>query len=298
MSNLRKIPENELNKLSKDAIIMLFLQLSDSFEMQSHQLDILQKQNEKLSSQISNLQESIAVLTQQRFGRKTEKTNTFAGQLTFDLETMNIINEAEKILEDGEPEEPAIDTVVKAHVRKKTKGKREEDLSRVEHQVEEHYLSEEQLNEIFPNGYNQLPDEVYTNLEFVPAKFIAKEHHVGVYTSKGSDHKFARGDHPVELLKSSILTPALAASIFNYKYVDAMPINRISEEFRRNDVEISRQVMAGWMIKLADRYIRVIYNEMKKHILTSKLIHCDETPFKLVNDGRSPNSKSYMWVYH
>ena len=150
MSNLRKIPENELNKLSKDAIIMLFLQLSDSFEMQSHQLDILQKQNEKLSSQISNLQESIAVLTQQRFGRKTEKTNTFAGQLTFDLETMNIINEAEKILEDGEPEEPAIDTVVKTHVRKKTKGKREENLSRVEHQVEEHYLSEEQLKEIFP----------------------------------------------------------------------------------------------------------------------------------------------------
>lgn len=298
MSNLRKIPENELNKLSKDAIIMLFLQLSDSFEMQSHQLDILQKQNEKLSSQISDLQESIAVLTQQRFGRKTEKSNTFLGQLTFDLETMNIINEAEKLFEDGDPKEPDIETVVKAHVRKKTKGKREEDLSRVEHQVEEHYLSEEQLNEIFPNGYNQLPDEVYTNLEFIPAKFIAKEHHVGVYTSKGSDHKFARGDHPVELLKSSILTPSLAAGIFNYKYVDAMPINRISEEFRRNDVEISRQVMAGWMIKLADRYIRFIYKEMKKHILTSKLIHCDETPFKLVNDGRSPNSKSYMWVYH
>ena len=200
MSNIRKIPENELNKLSKDALIMLFLQLSDSFEMQSSQLEILQKQNEKLSSQISNLQESIAILTQHRFGRKTEKSNTFAGQLTFNLETMNIINEAEKLLEDGEPEEPAIETVVKAHVRKKTKGKREEDLSRVEHQVEKHYLSEEQLNEIFPNGYNQLPDEVYTNLEFVPAKFIAKEHHVGVYTSKGSDHKFARGDHPVELL--------------------------------------------------------------------------------------------------
>ena len=119
-----------------------------------------------------------------------------------------------------------------------------------------------------------------------------------MYTSKGSDHKFARGDHPVELLKSSILTPSLAAGIFNYKYVDAMPINRISEEFRRNDVEISRQVMAGWMIKLADRYIRIIYNEMKKHILTSKLIHCDETPFKLVNDGRSPNSKSGYIIHY
>ena len=122
MSNLRKIPKNELNNLSKDAIIMLFLQLSDSFEMQSQQLDILQKQNEKLSSQISDLQESIAVLTQHRFGRKTEKSNTFVGQLTFDFETMSIINEAEKLLEDGEPEEPGIETVVRAHVRKKTKA--------------------------------------------------------------------------------------------------------------------------------------------------------------------------------
>ena len=298
MSDLRKIPKEELNNLSKETLIMLFMQLSDSFEMQSVQLDNLQKQNEKLSAQISGLQESIAVLTQQRFGRKSERTNTFAGQLTFDLKTMNIINEAEKLLDDGEPEEPAIETVVKAHVRKKTKGKRAEDLSKVEHQIEEHYLSEEQLKEIFPNGYRQLPDEVYTNLEFIPAKFIAKEHHIGVYTSKGSDHTFVRGDHPVELLKSSILTPSLAAGIFNYKYVDAMPLNRISEDFRRSDVEISRQVMAGWMIKITDRYIRFIYNEMKKYILTSKLIHCDETPFKLVDDNRPPNSKSYMWVYH
>lgn len=291
MSEQRKISQDELNNLSKETVIMLFMQLRDSF-------DVLQGQNEKLLKQIESLQESVAVLTQQRFGRKTEKVNTFDGQYTFDLETMNIINEAEKLLDDGEPKEPEIETVVKAHVRKKTKGKRQEDLSKVEHQIEEHYLSEEQLNEIFPDGYTRLPDEVYTNLEFVPAKFIAKEHHVGVYTSKGTDHTFARGDHPVELLKSSILTPSLAAGIFNYKYVDAMPLNRISEEFRRNDVEISRQVMAGWMIKIADRYIRIIYNAMKKEIIKSKLIHCDETPFKLVDDGRSANSKNYMWVYH
>ena len=291
MSNLRKIPQEELNNLSKETIIMLFMQLSDSFEM-------LETQNEQLLAKVDSLQENLAVLTQQRFGRKTEKTSSFEGQLSFDPETMSILNEAEKLLEEGDPEEPAMETVVKSHVRKKTKGKREQDLSMVEHKIENHYLSEEELAVLFPNGYTKLPDEVYTNLEFIPAKFVAVEHHIGVYTSKGSDHSFARGDHPVELLKTSILTPSLAAGIFNYKYVDAMPLNRISEEFRRHDVEISRQVMAGWMIKLADRYIRVIYNAMKKEILTSKLIHCDETPFKLVDDGRSPNSKSYMWVYH
>lgn len=291
MKKLRKIPENELNNLSKETLIMLFMQQSDSF-------DALQEQNERLSKQIESLQESVAVLTAQRFGRKTEKSSTFTGQLAFDPETMNIINEAEHLLKDGLPEEPTIETVVKSYSRKKRKGKRGEDLALVEHQVVDCYLSESQLCEIFPNGYTQLPDEVYTNLEFIPAKFVAKEYHIGVYTSKGSDHTFARGSHPDVLLKSSILTPSLAAGIFNYKYVDAMPLNRISEEFRRRDVEISRQVMAGWMIKVADRYVRVLYNAMKKHILTGKLIHCDETPFKLVDDGRSPESKSYMWVYH
>lgn len=37
---------------------------------------------------------------------------------------------------------------------------------------------------------------------------------------------------------------------------------------------------------------------MKKRMFDSKLIHCDETPFTVVNDGRGPNTKSYMWVYH
>ena len=54
------------------------------------------------------------------------------------------------------------------------------------------------------------------------------------------------------LLSHSILTPELAAAVFNAKYVNAMPLNRLSEEFLRNDVNIPRQDMASWMIRLAD----------------------------------------------
>ena len=52
------------------------------------------------------------------------------------------------------------------------------------------------------------------------------------------------------------------------------------------------------MIQLTERYLRVVYEHMKKVLLTSKLIHCDETPFTVVKNGRGPNSKDYMWVYH
>ena len=42
-----------------------------------------------------------------------------------------------------------------------------------------------------------------------------------------------------------ILTPELATAIFNAKYVNAVPLKRLSEEFLRNDVSIPRQDMAG-----------------------------------------------------
>lgn len=71
---------------------MLLLQQTESIKL-------LTAQVENLNVQISSLQESLAVLTQNRFGRKTEKTNTLDTQLSFDPDTMEIINEAEMLLE-------------------------------------------------------------------------------------------------------------------------------------------------------------------------------------------------------
>ncbi len=44
------------------------------------------------------------------------------------------------------------------------------------------------LEAAFPDGkYRQLPDEVYKRLEFHPASFEVKEHHVAVYA--GTDNE-------------------------------------------------------------------------------------------------------------
>lgn len=56
-------------------------------------------------------------------------------------------------------------------------------------------------------------------------------------------------DIEVEIIQHEC-TPELAAAVFNAKYVNAVPLNRLSEEFLRNDVNIPRQDMAGWMIRL------------------------------------------------
>ena len=248
--------------------------------------------------QISSLQENLAVLTQNRFGRKTEKASTLDTQLSFAPDTMEIINEAEKLLENGSPDEPGIEIVVKSHTRKKCQGKRDEDLSGFPVEVIEYRLSPDQLDTEFPDGYYEMEPEVYKELEFIPAQYIVYEHRVYSYVSKrktDGESKIVRASRPERLLNRSILTPSY---VINQKYVNAMPINRIHDEFKRNDVEISRQVLAGWMIKLADRYLYLVYNAMKKELLGSRLIHCDETPFTMIHDGKGSKSKNYMWVYH
>ena len=286
----RTISRDELHRIPHDLLVDMFLQMDSSLTM-------MQKQNETLIKQISGLQESIAVLMQQRFGRKTEKLSEMPGQLSLTFDPDDAINEAEAITDDGIPEEPEMETVI-VRRKPKTKGKREADLSGMETVIEPAVtIPEERLLELFPKGYHRLPDEVYKDLEYQPAKFVVHEHHIAVYAGNG-DTGVVRADRPERLLKNSILTPSLAAAIFEEKYVNHSPYNRIEASFKCRDANISRQNMAGWMIYIHDRYLRPMKREFRRKLLKSRLIHCDETPFRMPDNGRGPNAKDYMWVYH
>ena len=148
-------------------------------------------------------------------------------------------------------------------------------------------------NQHFPKGWHELPDEIYKELLYTPAKFKVLEHHVKVYAGDSDKGGILRAQSPSRLLSHSILTPELAASVFNAKYVNAVPLNRLSEEFLRSDVNIPRQDMAGWMIRLTDYYLNPVHKMMKAEILRSHHVHCDETPFIMPE-----HSKEYMWVFH
>ena len=290
-----KLTQEQLNTFPKEAVIALYLQLSDS-------MNDLKQQNAELMKKIDMLQESIQVLTQQRFGTKSEKASQIEGQLSMDLMGMCVLNEAEQLLEDGVPEEPVMETVIVK--RRKTAGKRDADLSGLPTVTSEVVLSDEQLAAVFPKGYRRLPDEIRRDLEVIPASFTVHELHIAVYCGKDikGNSTVIKADRPPKLLKNSIITPSLAAAVMNAKYINAVPLNRFSEELKRRDIDISRQVLAGWMIKLSERYFSLIYDEMHKKILEGKLIHCDETPFRIIHDkdaqGRPKDSKSYMWLYH
>lgn len=132
-----------------------------------------------LIHQIEDLQEQIAILTQQRFGKRTETDKQVMGQLSFSLENMCVLNEAEALVENGIPDEPDIEKVVVR--RKRTKGKRDLNLQDIEVEVINHDCSEDELREHFPKGWHPMEDEVYKELQYIPARFKVLEHHIKVY---------------------------------------------------------------------------------------------------------------------
>lgn len=234
--------------------------------------------------------ERIAVLTANKFGRKTEKLDHCEGQ-------QSIFNEAETEADSSEAEptiEEAAETI--SVVRRKS-GTREQDMKGLPVRVEEHTLDDAQLTEIFgENGWKRLPDQIYTRLEYTPAIHEAVEHHVAVYASKKTD-KIAKAEHPAELWGNSIATPSIVAAIMNGKYTNHMPLHRIAAEMERNGVTLRKQTMANWMILSAERYLSLLWEQLRKELLQRPIIQADETTVKVTKDGRDAGASSWMWLY-
>ena len=277
MTMEKKLAKEQLDTFDKDLLVSLILQQQDSMHEMRKTLDLLLEQ--------------VRLSNQARFGQSSEKA-VLQDQLVF------CFNEAEvTVSEAGEIAEPVLEQVIPEHKRRiKKKGKREEDLASFPVRIENHSLSEEKLKEVFDGDYRRLPDEVYKKLEFHPATFEVVEHHIQVYCGN-KNQRIVKADHPTELLKSSIATPSLVAAILNAKYVNSIPLYRLEQEFNRNDVNISRQVMANWVIRTSERYLSLLYDRMHEAIYKSHLLHADETPVRVAKDGRDKMTDSYMWVY-
>ena len=296
------LSEEQLVKLNKKDILQLLLEsMAQEKELRS-QLAVLTDELKRTNQQMQVILEKWNLAQANRFGRSSEKMGYDTGtcqQLELAVMYAECFNEAEATVNETPPDEPDMEEVtVTAHKRKKHAGKREEDLKDLPHaEPVISTLTEEELLEQLGPGYRQLKDEVYQRLEFHPSSFEVKEYHICVYVS-ADGKKFAKAKRPqADLVRNSIATPSLLAGILNYKYVNALPVHRLAQDFKRSEVNISPQVMCNWVIKSSEIYFSLVYDWMKDVLLKQPVVQADETTLKVNRDGRKAGSSSYMWVY-
>ena len=291
-----KYTEEQLNNVDKSFLVSLLLSMQETNEKQAEELHEQSVMIKELTEKINRLTDRLILADRDRFGRSSEKLDDY-DQICFKEVDGDIVffNEAEAVcnLEAVEPEtlesKPSRGT--------KKKGKRDEDFEGLPVNRIEHYLSNDELiKEFGENGWKQLEDAVSRKYRFVPAKVEVDEYHIGVYASKRDGH-MVKAPHPKALLHSSPVSASLAAAIMNGKYVNAVPLYRLEKEFERYGLNITRQNMANWMIRLGEEYLSVMYDYLHKLLYDYHVIQADETPVLVNHDGRAAGIKSYMWVY-
>lgn len=226
----------ELNHCSREELVTIVL-------MMQGRIDAL---NENLEKPI----EQVRIANNYRFGRQTETLKSIEGQLSFS-------DEAEASCDESAPE-PDAEEILPAKQSKKKKGQRNLDLKDFPEGIIPPYsVSEEQPDAFYgKDNRRRMPDETYKRLRHETESWTVEIHTVGVYVGTDGDHQdeCLRGDRPKDLLRDSIVTPSLLASILNVKYVNPSALHRIEQEFERNGVNISRQTMSNRIIKCSNKY--------------------------------------------
>ncbi len=268
----------ELNNSSREELITMIL--------------MMEGQMEQLNENIERLLEQVRIANNYRFGKRSEKMDMIEGQISF-------FDEAEATCDESLPE-PEADEVIE-YVRRKKKNTRDLNLKDLPEEVIPPYsIPEEELDAFYGKGnWRRMPDETYKRLRHEPESWTVELHTVEVYVGTDGDHQdeFLRGNRPKDLLRNSIVTPSLLASILNVKYVNSSALHRIEQEFQRNGVNISRQTMANWIIQCSQKYFAPFVERMKQELLMLHVTQADETPTQVIKDSTHPNSKCYMWVH-
>ena len=269
----------ELNNCSREELITIVL--------------MMQGQLDTLNENIERLIEQVRIANSYRFGKHAETLDSIDGQLSF-------FDEAESCCDLSVPE-PAAEEVLPSRRNHKKKGQREMNLKDFPEEILPPYqVSTEELDTFYGAGnWRRMKDETYKRLRHEPESWTVEVHTVEVYVGTGGDHQdeFLRGKRPRDLLRGSIVTPSLLASILNVKYVNSSALHRVEQEFQRNGVNISRQTMSNWIIRCAEKYFEPFVERMKQELLSLPVTQSDETPTQVIGDSDRPNSKCYMWVH-
>jgi transposase len=101
---------------------------------------------------------------------------------------------------------------------------------------------------------------------------------------------------PQRVIAGGHATPALLSHVLISKYCDHLPLYRQSQIFARQDLEITRSTLAGW-VGGACWWLDALHDRLGRNILASDHLYADDTPLPVLDPGRRRTRTGRLWVY-
>ena len=243
----------------------------------------LRSRVDQQASRIQQLEEIIRLLRHKQFGSSSEQVPPEQDRL-FDAG-------------DADDDEPAAaePIAVSGHQRRRQgRPKLSDDLPRIE---VIHDLSDaDKVCAEHGCALELIGEQSSEQLEFKPAELYVLRHIQKKYTCPCCEGHVVTAAKPPQPIPKSVATPSLLAWVAVSKYQDALPLYRQSAIFERLGVHLDRTTLANWMIQ-SGQLLQPIINLLWDQVRQAALVHMDETTVQvLAEPGKTPQSKSYMWV--
>ena len=281
----------------------ILLTIQRQLTMLQSTIDSLREQSRQKDEEIERLRQIILNLQRAQFGQRSEK-RTYV--LDDGNQQLSLFDTPEKSEEKSNPEpsqNPEKEICVSGHSRKK-KRTLEELCATLP--VEERIVDLPDNEKVNPNGHALTcigQEYIRTELVLERAKAKVVKHYRKVYADRQLEQETGYSEvfkpvMPPPLLAHSYASASVVTDVLMKKYVDAMPLYRQEQMWKRMGVELKRGTMANWVIQVADLYLRPFWKRIRSELLTQSTIHADETVIQVLKEkGKPATSESRMWVY-
>lgn len=236
-----------------------------------------------LKNEITTLKEQLEWFKRQLFGKRSEKvvSNLNQNQLILQgFENLQSIEEQKQTIEKHERNKPNRDgkdkIVIPSDLPVKTTIL---DIPEDQKFCKETGKPLVKIGEEVTHKLAHTPGSYYIH-EIIRPKYAIPEE--GILTA----------ELPDSIIPKCRADESLLAEILTQKFADHLPLYRISEILKREDIFIHRSVLSQWVVRCG-LALKPLRDEMLKQIFASKNIFVDETPVKFIEDE---SKTGYLWV--
>ncbi len=285
MQDLQSLTEEDLQGLSPEAVAALAQQMLQRLRCQDSELKFKDAKIEKITFQLARLKAW-------KFGAKTEAMSAEQRRL---FEETCVEDEASLQAQLDQARGPAAPPVGAGNDGK-SKPRRSplpEHLRREEHR-------HEPANTNCPNlecgsPMTRIGEDVSERLDIIRAEFFVHRHIYGKWTCRCCQCLVQEAAAP-QVIEGGMPAAGLIAHTLVSHFVDHLPYYRLETINARSKIHTPRSTLASWsgqggaaLIPLFDAY--------RRFVLSSQVLHVDETPVSMLDPGAGKTKRAYVWAY-
>lgn len=248
----------------------------------------LEAANTVLEAENTALRQKLDLLCHKLFGKKSEAVSPDQLRLAF-------AQLAEELKPRDEPTE--MDTGERPgpqHRRPpRPTGRRPLPASLPRHRVE---IDVAEADKICACGITKtrIGEAVSEKLDYVPASVRVIETVRPKYACPQCHDGVVAAAAPPQAVERSLATEGLLAHIVVSKYLDHLPLYRLERIFLRDQLDLSRATLCGWVADVATA-LAPIGDELRRQVTAATYLQTDDTPVTILEETGS--RKGRIWTY-